>query len=491
MFIFAVLQMALFEVIGGFIGSLLGDRLRNADFAAIGPLVAFAALMGACVFLPDQERRNYRFFVEHNVLPRYVWLTRQLPWIATLLVATIFTCWRLLKHSDFEYLWSAVRSMIDRDQIGRHADPYARFQYGVYYLPPLAVYLSCIAVSYAAGQWASMMIRSGIMAGFCSLLLSGALCGWVLLMQLMGSSWLWTVAPIPLVLLWATWLRAPDWVRENKTWKARGRAAAAILVPSSIMFIALPIYRVQQIHEVSPGFDVSQFEADVANNAAALATGDLYYQADKLLVLPKEELDDSRPFTPQQREYLEKNARPLALLLEASRRPSCALRDPQTYVPTFLLTLSAHELEADGKLDEALDRYLDEAQALIHMAEAGREAMALSSFRYIFQEITQWAALEGQTPERIRAAIAKLQDLSAADSKFENAVKYEYLTQRSWMSGETSADQVNLGDTQRYSLATAATIDTFMPWERWRAAACVEPGDGERADCHPKSATTP
>ncbi len=195
MFIFAALQMALFEVIGGFIGSLLGDRLRQADSAAIGPLVAFAALMGACVFLPDQERRHFRFFVEHNVPPRYVWLTRQLPWMATLLVATIFTCWRLLKHSDFEYLWSAVKSMIDRDQIGRHADPYGRFQYGVYYLPPLAVYLSCIAVSYSAGQWASMMIRSGIMAGFCGLLLSGVLCGWVLLMQLMGSSWLWTVGP--------------------------------------------------------------------------------------------------------------------------------------------------------------------------------------------------------------------------------------------------------------------------------------------------------
>ena len=74
-----------------------------------------------------------------------------------------------------------------------------------------------------------MMIRSGILAGFCGLLLSGVLCSWALLMQFIGASWLLTVAPIPLVLLWATWLRAPDWIRENTTWKARRRAALAIL----------------------------------------------------------------------------------------------------------------------------------------------------------------------------------------------------------------------------------------------------------------------
>ena len=47
-------------------------------------------------------------------------------------------------------------------------------------------------------------------------------------------AWLWTVLPVPLVLLWATWLRAPDWVRENASWPARLRAAAAVVVPAAI-----------------------------------------------------------------------------------------------------------------------------------------------------------------------------------------------------------------------------------------------------------------
>ena len=104
MIIFIFLQVALFEVIGSVVGALLGDNLRQADFAAIGPLVAFAALMGACVFLPDQERRNYRFFVEHNVPSRYVWITRQLPWMATLLVATTISFWQLHDTSSFQQL---------------------------------------------------------------------------------------------------------------------------------------------------------------------------------------------------------------------------------------------------------------------------------------------------------------------------------------------------------------------------------------------------
>src|SRR6185369_6393105 len=150
---------------------------RQSDFAVIGPLAAFAALMGTCVFLSDQERRHFRFFIEHNVPARYVWITRQLPWMAMLLVATIFTCWRLLTHSDFDQLWRLIQSLTDTRQIGRRANQFGDFQYLSYHFPKFAVYLSCIAVSYCAGQWASMMIRSGIMAGFVGLILSGLLCG--------------------------------------------------------------------------------------------------------------------------------------------------------------------------------------------------------------------------------------------------------------------------------------------------------------------------
>ena len=350
MIILAALQMILFELIAGVLRGVLGDRLVPSDFVAIGPIAAFAALMGACVFLSDQERHHFRFFVEHNVPPRYVWLTRQLPWTATLLVVTIFTVWRLLLHSDFGRLWQLVESLTDFRSF-RRANQYGYYQYSSWHFPPLAVYLSCIAVSYAAGQWASMMIRSGILAGFCALLLSGALCGWVLLMQLLGLSWLWTAAPIALVLLWATWRRAPDWVRENATWQARRRAAFTVIVPTVVLCLLVGFYRVHQIPLESPGFDPEQFEANLSE---AFATGDLYTQAKNLYVNTKEELNLERPFTDEQRDFLRKNAESLSLQLEASQRSSCAFREPTTYPLNYLINLSGHELEAEGNLDEAL-----------------------------------------------------------------------------------------------------------------------------------------
>ncbi|HKD35542.1 MAG TPA: hypothetical protein VKB78_02040, partial [Pirellulales bacterium] len=52
-------------------------------------LAIFSTLMGAMVFLPDQEQRRYRFFAEHNIPPRLVWLSRHLPWLSVLTISTI------------------------------------------------------------------------------------------------------------------------------------------------------------------------------------------------------------------------------------------------------------------------------------------------------------------------------------------------------------------------------------------------------------------
>jgi ABC-2 family transporter protein len=454
-------QIALFEMIGGLVGGLLGDRLRQSDLAAIGPLAAFAALMGACVFLSDQERRHFRFFIEHNVPARYVWLTRQLPWMATLFVATIFTIWRLLKHSDFEQLWHLIVSLTDPSQNGRRANQFGNFLYLGYHFPPFAVYLSCVVVSYCAGQWASMMIRSGIMAGFVGLLLSGLLCGWVFLMQLLDLSWLWTIAPIPLVLLWATWLRAPDWVRENTTWSARRRAALAVVVPAAVICTMIGYYRVEQIHWKSPGFDVAAFEVETTRGDA-FATGELYRRAASAFVYPKEDLEIDRPITDAQREHLKQNAESLALELEASKRSDCAFAQPGTFSLTPLIDLSGHELEADGKLKEALDRYISSLYVALHFA--GRESTTYT--KSTFQQIADWAALKGQTPERLRLAIQKLESLKDADPSFERAIKNQYIQERRWAEGEKSDD---FFPRTNQSLATAATVDMIMPWERSRA----------------------
>jgi hypothetical protein len=185
--------------------SLLGISMTDSNHhRAVWPIAVFATLMGAMVFLPDQEQRRYRFFAEHNVPPRLVWLARQVPWLVTLLISISVLClvW-LFVLGDGSELLRVIETVTNRQRLEN---------YGYYGgdLPPEGLAIAVAIVAYAAGQWVSTLVRSGIMAGFLALLFSGVLCGWITLMHAMQVSFLWSVWPIPLVLLWGTWLRAPD-----------------------------------------------------------------------------------------------------------------------------------------------------------------------------------------------------------------------------------------------------------------------------------------
>ncbi len=217
-------------------------------------------------------------------------------------------------------------------------------------LPKFELTLIFVVVAFSAGQFTSMLIRSGIMAGFCGVLLSGVLCVWVCLMLGLQVPFWWSVLPIPVVLLWATWRRAPDWINENTTWRARLRLNGSVLVPFAALLVAVPYYRVNHIamppgpvspaaaagmfsapHVPLPGFDPTAYLAGI--DKQALETGELYRKASEKFVSvgPKEV---TFPSSPAGRhllsQYLEANAGSLDLLLEASQRPSCALDNPAT-----------------------------------------------------------------------------------------------------------------------------------------------------------------
>jgi hypothetical protein len=446
--------------------NLLGSGGQSYDSAVIVPMAIMAALMGACVFLPDQERRNYRFFFEHNVPARSVWFTRQVCWIAILLVATSVICfvwvWR---YGNFQSVWEALSRALRYGFINYDERP----GYNFLYLPPLDVGLALAAVSFAAGQFASMLVRSGIMAGFFGLLLCGALCGWVLLMNTMEVSFLWSVWPIPLVLLFATWLRAPDWVSENKRWSARARVALAVLIPAAAILIRVPLYRVHEIPVVSPGFDVQQYKADLRSKIdAGLATADMYRQAWQLM---DQQIDDRR-------EFLAAMGKPLELVLEASKRPECYFADPVTAqeIPEFhgagavigLVWISAAQLQEDGHLDEALDRYFDAIRAAGHLSDV---TPSVRYFANTFDNLAQWGVQPGQTADRIRGAIERLKALSPDMLRGSHALKARFVLASRFLRGETQLRAAfNSEDHQlRSDIAKETLWSTLMPWENNRA----------------------
>jgi len=431
----------------------------NYQNAVLVPLAVFAALMGSFVFLGDQERRNFRFFVEHNVPPRYVWFTRQLPWMLTALVSTVVVCGVWLRaESNVGQLWRMVLMAFSQHRYESYNN--------VLYLPPLPYALSIATVSFAAGQWVSMFVRSGVLSGFFGLLLCGVLCYWDFLMNTLHVPWWWSVVPIPLLLLWATWLRAPDWISENITWRARLRAGAVVLVPALALCIALPIYRVQSIPVVQPGFNPTEYLAGITPEA--LETAELYRRAGREYV-PKRSTEDAdnstegelkydRKVTYADRAWLDANQSCLKFLLEASRRPTCAMTNPETmqysghfsgdfnFVP--LLIESARQLEADGKLDEALERYAAALRMVSHWTafEPTYTYQMIWGERgaaQIMYELPFWAVQPGQTPERIGNAIEMLKVADGSILHVSDGIKSDYVLQRRAAHGDESAFSIS------------------------------------------------
>ncbi len=146
-------------------------------------------------------------------------------------------------------------------------------------------------------------------------------------------------------------------------------------MPAAILLVAVPIYRVHQVPLVSPGFDPQEFVATFPQDA--LKTADLYLRANDLYVAAPLDSDSrlidfvedaGRPPSDQAIKWLTDNADALDLTLEATKHPVCQFRnpagrqnylpEPRGYHPISLVIVSGRQLEAEGKLDEALDRYL-------------------------------------------------------------------------------------------------------------------------------------
>jgi ABC-type transport system involved in multi-copper enzyme maturation permease subunit len=437
----------------------------SSNEAAIYPMALMAALAGACVFLTDQERRRYAFFVEHNVPPRLVWLSRQVPFIVTIALATSVIC--LLWLDSRRLIQAAL--MVSSD-IGYWQDWRMLLPEGLSW-PPLLLGLTAVAVAYSAGQWASMHLRSGVLAGFVGVLLAGLLCSWVFLIDFMYESWFFFVLPIPLVLLWATWRRAPDWIRENTSTMARVWAAAAVIVPAACLVGLLALARVKSIARVEPGFDPDAYLAQITPEARATAA--LYRKVNDLY----------SKRTPQQgqKEYLEENSEALTLVLEASRRPSCVLDDPRTASAESwprnsggllnVVLQSATQLQDEGKLDEALDRYFAALAIISQWSNlTASRATGRISFDYlvnsVFLQFPRWGAKQGQTVERIKGAILRLRGWNDNALHVDDGLKSNWVMLREFLAGSRSANEAlsEVGNgTTRQNLWL-----TLLPWETAR-----------------------
>ena len=116
--------------------------------------------------------------------------------------------WTILVHALWLVLHGGPHFIAAGREIGWWDEwQYYQFKNAWQSLPPIALSVYLTVAGFACGQLASMFIRSGILAGFVGLTLAGIVYEWSHLVQMMEISWLWTLLPIPVVLLYATWLR--------------------------------------------------------------------------------------------------------------------------------------------------------------------------------------------------------------------------------------------------------------------------------------------
>ncbi len=446
-------------------------RADGFRFTVVAILAAVTApLMGACVFLADQRGRSFRFFAEHGVRPRYVWLSRHLVWMAALL------------------LWSALVFVALLCAFG-HPQREPEYEEAVVVLGYL---VGWALVVYGGGQLCSMFVRSGILAGFSAVLLGGLLSGWAWLMWFLQVPWIWSVAPIPAVLLLVTWLRAPDWVLERNSVRAWLGPALTLMVLTAALLTAVPVYRVYEIPEVDPGFSPAAFARPAT--AEELETFEMYRRAAWLYVPIKErelpegadeatappELEAER--AAREAAWIEANEEAIALTVKASRRAACdfcdvlsgrSRADVMWDVRSLcqVLFASAAQLQSEGKLDAAWERYLAALRVSLHLRDRGAwigPHVADWVEQNVYDRLPAWAAQPGQTPPRIEAAIRQLAELARDVPSRSDAIKSEYL----WTRRIISADADTLArelDVRRGRVFWAALALQWLPWERARA----------------------
>ncbi len=417
-------------------------------------LVALAtmAIVGAAAFLSDQERSQFRFFAERPVRSRMVWLSRNVVWLPLalfyLLAGSVIWCWKVLESPVHLF-----------GRFGEETTPFGyllpiEFDAGVFSMPRICVVAVAAMLAYCCGQFCSMLFRSGILASFLALVLTAAVMAWSALMGRMNVSWLLSILPIAVSLLWITWLRAPHWIAEKTDRRAWTRLGLSIAVPAVGIALATIAYRVYQIPAVDPGFSVTDYLAHFT--PAARETADMYLEAERLLLellrkrgpkfdsqradlsaaryagviprfggippqgearqewLTQRALFLGRSFQP----WLADNQEALKLTLAATARPECAFPLSTNQISLWsceqLLGTDAHRLGLAGDLDGMFEREMAILRMSVHLRSHQIDLVGHNMEQNTLDVLSYWwATRPGQTPERLRRAIAALTEWEA------------------------------------------------------------------------------
>ena len=188
-----------------------------------------------------------------------------------------------------------------------------------------------------------------MLAAVAAIGLSISLSLWATLMADMDVNRLWSVWPIAILLFVATWLLHDDWVLERPSWRGTAGPPRFCLCPRRRLLSPWRFSVFTRFRSFRPAWDRTSFHADDAGGETDGRS--LSPRTARLLVSYATSNDEK---------LLADNPKPLALILEASGRPTSKhfradgpeLFNALPYFPELVLA-SAKQLQTSGKLDEA------------------------------------------------------------------------------------------------------------------------------------------
>jgi hypothetical protein len=424
-------------------------------------LIALAA--GVSVFGLENQRRTYRFLVQHGARPGLVWLAKLATWCVGL----------ALIWAPLIYLL-ATGMKVNLRQPGESI-----------FVTLFGLHLPLVfAVAVVCGMAIPRGITAGVVALVVSLFLAAAQFG-LLAIEMMPA---WGVVVLPMAFLAIARAWSGDWLLDRPApgrWVRLGLMLAVVLTTA---FGGYTGWRAWSVPDVGPIPVPSDWVAASATLPDALNAAPLYREAART----------SGRLRPQRASWAEvMNAtippdlkeRPevFDLIRRASARPECQFSDPGRITLLTRLDLPpmrelAEAVLADargrlhvGELAAAWDDLMIAFRMGRHVDQGATLMQALTSIaieRSALELAREWSNAPGQTPDRLRAAMAAYRGLPAMTPPAEVIRAEGLLVERSLdlpvedlrdrlaeMSGASRA-------TSTWELLRLDLIAT--PWERAR-----------------------
>ncbi|MHB8897858.1 MAG: hypothetical protein ACYC6Y_03825, partial [Thermoguttaceae bacterium] len=447
-----ILTAMLAPLVFSLVSQLVFDRnSRLREMAAplltlsIFAAMAVVPLAGASVFAGDQRQHQFRFLTDRGVSPRLVWWSRHPVWLGALAA------------------WIAIALVPLYLLLG---GPFSSRQFDIK-TPSFdfAMAAVCIPLAYSVGQFCSMILRSGILAGTFSVVGSILLGQWAFLMSILGVPLSWSVVPIPVILLLATRLRTRGWMLEsNRLWSWLP-VIAVLLLPGAGILAGACLHRAYELPLVEPGFDPTPLTVPATHEAEETAR--MYARA--------HELAGGQPRDPDMEQAAD-------LVLEASKRPQCdslvnylgeARFREKVRELVRLVRDSGRQLQRQGELDKAADRYLAGLRMARHLyLDAQANVIADEVERDVLDDLVEWAGQTGQNKDLVLKTLREVEQLTAHPAPCDYLVKARYVAATKLLDGSLEDLFAATGSGAIQETAPALMLYWF-PWERERARRMV------------------